>query len=396
MKKISVIGQGYVGLPLAVTLAEKEFEVFGIDVSQEKVNKLNSGISEVEDIKNDRLSAVIKSRNYHATLEYKYIKESLVVVVCVPTPLDHLGRPDLSLLSNSLFEITKYLQKGTLVVIESTIAPGTTRNFVAPIIQSNSKIKKDEILLAYSPERLDPSNKDWSLENTPKLISGINTKSLELACSFYSSFLRQIEICDTLEIAEMSKLVENSFRLVNISFINELSIICNKFGIEVDKVIKAASTKPYGFMAFYPGIGVGGHCIPVDPIYLSSFAREIGTASRMIDAAVEINNGLVDYFMYRSRAILKQLFQKRILIIGIAYKKNISDIRESSAIKLINSLRAEGAIVNWHDDLVRIWGQEVSTNLSGNFDLAILAVGHDYLDISELGNTPILDTRRSI
>jgi UDP-N-acetyl-D-glucosamine dehydrogenase len=250
--------------------------------------------------------------------------------------------------------------------------------------------------LAFSPERIDPGNKTWSLENTPKLIAGLTLTAQIKANKFYSKFILHTIICDSLEIAETAKLLENSFRLLNISFINEISIFCEKLNIDSTKVVEAASTKPYGYMPFYPGLGVGGHCIPVDPIYLANLADEIGSPLSMIESSDKINQQMPRHFVERAKNMIGGLEGKRVLVVGVAYKPNISDVRESPAVSLILGLTESGAAVSWHDDLVKEWNGEESVLLSDNYDLAILTTPHDYLDLSKLGSVPILNTRSSI
>ena len=391
-----MIGQGYVGLPLALSAAQSGYHVTGIDVSQVKIKALTNGISFIEDISSTTLQELLASGNYIPTCTFESIANSEVVVICVPTPLDENKEPDLSYIENTLCEILKYLQPDTLIILESTVAPGTTRNFLANYITSNSKISGDQFFVAFSPERIDPGNKDWDVQNTPKIIAGINLHSLDKACQFYSKFISNLYRCESLEIAETAKLLENSFRLVNISLVSELSRFCTTIGVDVNKVIDAAATKPYGFMRFTPSVGVGGHCIPVDPIYLSNAASKSGAPIKLIDLAFQINQDLPQYFLLRAESILKNLSGKRILIIGVAYKPNVSDVRETAVKPLIDLLKEKNVNVTWHDDLVKTWNGEASTQISSDFDLAILATPHDYLNLSALKNVPILDTRESV
>jgi UDP-N-acetyl-D-glucosamine dehydrogenase len=259
-----------------------------------------------------------------------------------------------------------------------------------------SGLTADKFHLAYSPERIDPLNKEWNIKNTPKLVAGLTDEAAKLAKEFYSKFIDQVLICPTVEVAETAKLLENSYRLVNISFINEVSIFCQKIGVDINEVVKAAATKPYGFMPFYPSVGVGGHCIPVDPIYLSYAAKSAGAGSRFIDLADEINQAMPSYFVERAKQILGEVKSKKILVIGLSYKPNVADVRESPVISLIEQLRKAGADVYWHDDLVRSWNGEETTPISSGFDLAIIATPHNYLELSALKNVPILNTRSSI
>jgi UDP-N-acetyl-D-glucosamine dehydrogenase len=302
--KVSVIGQGYVGLPLAISCAQAGFQVTGIDLNLEKVSQLNKYQSIVEDISDADLKAVSESGKYKATSEYAIDPTTEIVCICVPTPLGSNHQPDLDILKAATKDVGKCLKAGMLVVIESTIQPGTTRDVVVPILEKESGLSRDQFLVAYSPERIDPMNKKFTIKNTPKLVAGLTPAAAVKAKEFYSKFIDQVDVCDSLEVAETAKLLENSFRLVNISFINELAMFCQKIGIDVNDVIKAASTKPYGFMPFYPSVGVGGHCIPVDPLYLAEAARAVGAPTRFIELADEINLGMPTYFVGRASEML--------------------------------------------------------------------------------------------
>ena len=391
-----MIGLGYVGLPLAITASTHDFKVIGIDKNSDKIDLLKVGSSEIEGIDKSELLASINNCRLELSKDYTDIDGSEVVLICVPTPLNDFSMPDLTHLESAARSMAPYISKGTLIILESTVEPGTTRNFLIPIIEDGSGLDRSEFLIAFSPERIDPLNQKWNVRNTPKLVSGYTDEACQKAIDFYASFVDRLVKCDSLEIAETSKLLENSFRLVNISFINEFSIFCHALGIEVDKVISAAATKPYGFMSFYPGPGVGGHCIPIDPIYLTNLANRLGVPLKMVDLADQINHGLTNYFVKRAQEKIGNLFGKKIILIGISYKPNISDIRESPALNLIAELEKQGAIVSWHDNLVKVWNGKQSEELSSNFDLAILATHHDYLELTKLGNVPLLDTRKSI
>lgn len=392
----AVIGQGYVGLPLSVALAKFGYQVVGIDIDVEKVRALNQGISPIEDVLISDLVKILESSKYLASTDYSTVTNCDVVIICVPTPLTSTGLVDLNFLKNSIIGIAGHLKKGALVIVESTVAPGTVRNVVAPLIETLTSLPIDNFQLAFSPERIDPRNKNWNVENTPKIVAGLTSDSLKFAADFYSSFIQNVVQCESLEVAETAKLLENSFRLINISFINEVSIFCQKLGIDVANVIKAAATKPYGFMPFYPSIGAGGHCIPVDPVYLADKADALGTPIKMIRVASQINKNMPSYFVGRAEEILEDLEGKRIIVIGLAYKANVSDVRETPVETLILGLRAKGALVHWHDDLVKEWNGEKSAPLDSSFDLAIIATPHDYLDLSKLGNLTILNTSGSI
>lgn len=391
--KVSIIGQGYVGLPLAISCAQSGFEVTGIDLNKEKVSQLNKHQSTVEDVSDAVLKSVSESGKYKATTNYSIDPSTEIICICVPTPLGSDHQPDLDILKAAAKSVGKSLKAGMLVIVESTIQPGTTRNVVLPILEKESGLSRDQFLVAYSPERIDPMNKRFTIKNTPKLLAGFTFEAAVMAKEFYLKIVDQVDVCDSLEVAETAKLLENSFRLVNISFINELAIFCQKIGIDINNVIKAASTKPYGFMPFYPSIGVGGHCIPVDPLYLAQAARLVGAPNRFIELADEINLGMPSYFVDRATDTLGGLKDKKILVIGVAYKPNVSDVRETPVKSLIEGLKQKGAQVYWHDDLVKDWNGEKTVTLSSDFDLAILASPHDYLDLTKLGNVPILNTR---
>jgi len=394
MKSV-IIGQGYVGLPLAIAAAKSGFEVTGIDIDSKKISGINNNKSPVEDVSDSEISQAIISGNYKASSDPYFDPTTNVICICVPTPLGENHQPDLAILKSASKSVGKNLKAGMLVIIESTIQPGTTRNVVVPILEKESGLSRDQFLVAYSPERIDPMNKKFTIKNTPKLVAGLTPEAANKAKDFYSKFIDQVDICDSLEVAETAKLLENSFRLVNISFINELAIFCRKIGIDVNDVIKAASTKPYGFMPFYPSVGVGGHCIPVDPLYLAEAAKEVGAPVRFIELADEINLGMPTYFVDRASEMLDGLKDKKVLVIGVSYKPNVADIRETPVEALISGLKKSGAIVSWHDDLVKSWNGESSVALGSGFDLAILATPHDYLDLSLLGSTPLLNTRGS-
>jgi len=396
VKKVCVVGQGYVGLPLAIAASSAGYSVYGLDSNKMKIESLSNGKSIIEDLTDDILKNSIDSKNYIPTTNQEVINQSEVVLICVPTPLSHDRKPDLEALISATTTVGKNLKVGSLVIVESTIEPGTCRNVLLPILINESGLKESEFELAYSPERIDPTNKKWSISNTPKLVAGLTESAVQKAVDFYGKFINSITRCSSLEIAETAKLLENSFRLVNISFINELAIFCQKISIDISEVISAAATKPYGFMPFYPSVGAGGHCIPVDPIYLANAAKAVGAPSRFIELADQINQEMPGYFIGRAEEKLGGLKAKKVLVVGVSYKPNVADVRESPVEALITGLKQKGAQVSWHDDLVKEWNGEKSVTLSSNFDLAIIATPHDYLDLTKLGNVPILNTRGSI
>ena len=387
--KVSILGQGYVGLPLAIAASNAGHHVVGIDSQIELVKKLNSGLSPIMDTSDVELARALESTNYSATSNFEVIKESEIIIICVPTPLDTLRKPDLAPLKGALECIANYLKPGTLIINESTVSPGTTRGLIKETLDKTGVPYE----LAYSPERIDPANKKWTVTNTPKMVAGLTPEAAQRACAFYKTFIDSVTIGSSLEVIETAKLLENCFRLVNISFINEIAQFCAAMNIDVREVVDAAATKPYGFMPFYPGAGVGGHCIPVDPSYLVSKAQEIGAPTRFIDLANELNRSLASYFTGVASGILGGLTGKKILVVGVAYKPEVADVRETPAEALIHELRAKGAKVSWHDELVQDWNGEKSVGLSSDFDLAILVNPHSNTNMFALGSTRILNTR---
>lgn len=394
--RVAVVGQGYVGLPVALAAATNGYFVVGIDTNQNKISNLRNGIAEIEGVDSKELKSLVSRNSYLPSTDYSIIHDSDVILICVPTPLDARDNPNLSFLVEATKSVGKYMKRGSLVIIESTVAPGTTREILTPILERESGLSREDFFVSFSPERIDPLNKTWNIKNTPKVVAGLNDKACDIAIDFYSKFIDQTIRCESLEVAETSKLLENSFRLINISFINEMAIFCNKFGIDVNHVIAAAATKPYGFLPFYPSIGIGGHCIPVDPVYLAAKAREIGASADFIELATRINNTMPEFFVKRAEDILGDLQGKKILVIGVSYKPNVADTRETPVESLLLHLRKREAIVSWHDELVKEWNNERSVPISEEFDLVILATPHDYIDLTQVGKTPILNTRGSI
>jgi UDP-N-acetyl-D-glucosamine dehydrogenase len=379
--KVAVVGQGYVGLPLALAAAEAGYEVVGIDSDGERVAKLNSGKSPIGDISDSYLKG--QSR-YRATSDYSDVTHAEIVILCLPTPLDSGRNPDNSHLLSGAKSVAPFLSAGSIVINESTVSPGFTRDVLGKIF--------DRFDLAYSPERIDPANKTWNVKNTPKLVAGLTEISTARAVDFYSKFVSVVSSCSSVEVVETAKLLENTFRLVNISFINEIAEFCAAMKIDVREVIAAASTKPYGFMSFYPSAGAGGHCIPVDPTYLKVKAQQIGAPFRFIELANEVNWERPSYYVGVAAGILGSLLGKKIIVVGVAYKKDVADIRETPAESLITLLRSAGAHVDWHDNLVKEWKGESSTTLNPEYDLAILLNPHSGTQLGLLGSVPVIDT----
>jgi UDP-N-acetyl-D-glucosamine dehydrogenase len=386
--QVSVIGQGYVGLPLALEISKSGHVVNAIDKDEKLVEEISSGLSPILDVSDQDITSVINSGNYTIANSYASIASSEVVIICVPTPLDQDRNPDLTYLISAVTSIAKHMQSGVLIINESTVSPGTTRGIIKEILDT-AGVDYD---LGYSPERIDPANKKWNIANTPKLVSGTTPHATKRVASFYKSFLPTVIVGSSTEVIETAKLLENTFRLVNISFINEFAQFCAALKIDVREVIDAAATKPYGYMPFYPSVGIGGHCIPVDPLYLTSRAVEINAHLGISELAIKVNDNQPNFFAEIAKLRLGELNGKKILMVGISYKPNVSDIRESAAIKLIEELRKRGAIVNWHDNLVAIWNGESSSKLSNDYDLLIVANLHAGTDLRDIDESKILDT----
>lgn len=354
--KIGIVGLGYVGLPLAVAFSEAGFHVLGVDIQQKRVDSVSRGQSYITDVPAERLQAVIARNCLQTTTNQSRLNEVDAICICVPTPLTKTKDPDLSHVVRESKEVAKYLQPGQLVVLESTTYPGTTRQILLPILES-SKLKCGvDFYLAYSPERVDPGNKKHSIKNTPKIVGGINFESTHLANILYSQIADTVVPVSSPEVAEMTKIFENVFRSVNIALVNELAQLCHNMNVSVWEVIDAASTKPFGYMPFYPGPGVGGHCIPLDPYYLANKAREFDFHTRFIELAAEINEFMPYYVASRILEALndrgKSLNGAKILVLGVAYKKDAEDIRESPSLKLIQLLREKGADARYHDPYI--------------------------------------------
>jgi UDP-N-acetyl-D-glucosamine dehydrogenase len=389
--KVTVIGQGYVGLTLSVAAARAGHIVTGYDINSDLVKNLLVGITDVPGISRKEISSLVSSKHYIPTTDPKLLKNSGIVVIAVPTPLSDAKLPDLRSLQFAVETIGKNLDNYALIINESTSYPGTLRDFIKPKLESISKIDFDYVS---APERVDPANLKWGISNTPRLISGITKSGSKKALEFYSSFCDLVIEVSTPEVAETAKLFENTFRQVNISLVNELSIITEKLGISSNEVISAASTKPFGFMPFYPGIGVGGHCIPVDPSYLSFKAKSIGVRADFITLASEINDRMPSYISSRiENEMGGDLRSKRVQIAGIAYKSNVSDLRESPALILIAELKKLGADVIWYDPLVRELNEEKSTPLDPKVDLGLIISPHNSIDFSIWRNsgTKVID-----
>ena len=356
---LGVIGLGYVGLPLAVEKAKAGYKTIGFDVQEKKVRWVNEGHNYIGDIVDSDLKEVVDKGLLRVTSDFSFLKDIDTVCICVPTPLDIYQQPELSYVKNSAENIAKCLHSGMLVILESTTYPGTTEEMVKPILEEKSGLKCGrEFFLAFSPERIDPGNLKYKISNTPKIIGGVTPDCTEVAASLYRQVLQgKVYTVSSPKVAEMEKIYENTFRNVNIALANEMAILCNKMGIDIWEVIEAAKTKPYGFMPFYPGPGIGGHCIPLDPFYLTWKAREYNYHTRFIELAGEINRNMPEYIVERTSKILSQKFKKslngaKVLLLGVAYKKDIDDLRESPALEIIKKLEEENAVVSYYDPYI--------------------------------------------
>jgi UDP-N-acetyl-D-glucosamine dehydrogenase len=350
---IAVIGQGYVGLPLAVEAAEAGWVVFGVDKSSTIIENLNDGHSHIEDVSNSRLRALLKAERYIATNRYQEIAKASICVICVPTPLDDKGTPDTSILESAVKSVAPYLTPGTLLINESTSYPGTLRDLIKGIVEQNRNLGSEGIKFASAPERIDPQNRDWKLSTTPRLVSGLDIESRRAAEEFYSTFCRNLVPVSSPEVAELAKLLENTFRQVNIALVNQLVPLCHQLRIDIREVIEAAGTKPYGFMKFYPGAGVGGHCIPVDPMYLLWKSRQLGIDLPFIEKADEVNGKMPEYVVERFLDSTQNRESKQVLLLGVAYKPGVADVRESPALNVADQLKSRGFVVLYLDPLVK-------------------------------------------
>jgi UDP-N-acetyl-D-glucosamine dehydrogenase len=352
--RMAVLGLGYVGLPLAVVFAEAGFDVIGIDPDASKVDLLNKGVSYIPDVPTEEVAPLVKSGKLKASVDFSVLQGVDAVSICVPTPLRKTGDPDMSFINDATSDLAKYVHPGMVIVLESTTYPGTTREFVLPILTEKSGLTVGEdLFLCFSPERVDPGREDWTTINTPKVLGGITANCVEVAEAWYGGAIETVVSVSSAEAAEMSKLLENTFRMINIGLVNELAIMCDRLGVDVWEVIDAAATKPFGFMKFTPGPGLGGHCIPIDPLYLSWKMKAVNYNARFIELASEINTGMPRYVVAKVQDALnehsKSIKGSKILIIGAAYKPDIDDLRESPALDVIGLLAEKGAEVSYHD-----------------------------------------------
>ena len=393
-KVLAIIGQGYVGLPLAMAAVDAGWSVIGIEKSSSRVEQLNSGSSPVEDISNTRLAAAIRAKKYVASDNPAEVSAASVVTICVPTPLNDVREPDLELLESATREIAPHLSNETLLVSESTSYPGTLREVIIPLVESLKSTATTSLYFASAPERVNPGDPVWDQKNTPRLVGGLDEESQKRALAFYNSICDSVVATSTPEIAEAAKILENTFRLVNIAMINEFTQLCSAQGINVHEVINAAATKPYGFMPFRPGVGIGGHCIPVDPLYLTWWARKGGQVASLVERSDEISNEMPIYVAERALALAKRSAStQKVLIMGVAYKPGVGDVRETPASALRAALVARGAEVAWVDPLVPLWEGTKPVNEAWDCDVAIVATNQPGLDVKSLlaRGIPVLD-----
>jgi len=406
-----VVGLGYVGLPLIVAMAERAGNrCIGFDISQERAQQVNEGISYIGDIPSEDLAPLALGGLIEATTDFSRTAECDVIAICVPTPLNSHNEPDVSYMVSAATEIAPYLKSGALVTLESTTYPGTTEEILLPLLESDELKLEETLFVAFSPERVDPGNETWKISNTPKVVGGIEAQSTELATLFYSKFIDTVVPVSTARAAELSKLFENIFRCVNIALVNELAQLCERMDIDIWEVIDAAKTKPFGFMPFYPGPGLGGHCIPIDPFYLSWKAREYDFHTQFIELAGRINEDMPYYVTRRMMDALndqgKALNGAKILVLGVAYKADINDMRESPALNVITLLKEKGAQIRFHDPYVPEYNQDGEKVFSVDLtesevqqaDAVIILSGHSNVDYSMVCKNAslVFDTRKVV
>jgi len=415
--RIGVIGLGYVGLPLATEFAGKGFKAMGFEVDGHKASEINAGRSYIGDVASEVIKTAVDAGRLRATTDFDHLKECDAIIICVPTPLRKTKEPDVSFILAAAEEIKKRLRRGQLVILESTTYPGTTDEVLLPMLEETGLKLDEDFLLAFSPERVDPGNPQFQTHNIPKVVGGVTDDSTETASYLYSQIVNEVHSVSSARVAEAAKLLENTFRAVNIGMANEMARLCYALNIDTWEVIRAAATKPFGFMAFYPGPGIGGHCIPLDPHYLSWKARQHGFDSRFIGLAEEVNSRMPDHVVQLVSDGLnddrKSMNGARVLLLGVAYKRDIDDVRESPALSIIDRLRSKGCEVSYHDPFVReLRFDETHTESSGaplcsvelsdeeikTSDCIVIVTNHsqiDYRRVVELGRL-IVDTRNAL
>jgi UDP-N-acetyl-D-glucosamine dehydrogenase len=415
--RVGVIGLGYVGLPLVVEFAAKGFKGIGFEVDERKASQINAGSSYIGDVPSSRVSELVKTERLRATTDFKHLAECDAIIICVPTPLRKTKEPDVSYILAAAEQIQKYLRRGQLIILESTTYPGTTDEVLLPMFEETGLKLDEDFLLAFSPERVDPGNPQFLTHNIPKVVGGVTDDSTVVAAQLYSQIVNDVYAVSSARVAEAAKLLENTFRAVNIGMANEMARLCYALNIDTWEVIRAAATKPFGFMAFYPGPGIGGHCIPLDPHYLSWKARQHGFDSRFISLAEEVNSRMPEHVVQLVADGLnddcKSMKNSRVLLLGVAYKKDIDDVRESPALSIIDRLRAKGAHVRYHDPFIdELRFDDAHTESSGeplksvsltdeelkSADCLIIVTDHsgiDYKRVCSLASL-IVDTRNAL
>ena len=394
--KVGVVGLGYVGLPLAVEKANAGYETIGFDVQEKKVESVNAGQNYIGDVVDEELKKLVKDGTLRATADFSFVKDVDTICICVPTPLDLYKQPDLSYVVSSTKSVAQYLHKGMLVILESTTYPGTTEEVLKPILEESGLKCGEDFFLAFSPERVDPGNKEYNTKNTPKVVGGCTEECTEVAAALYRNILEgDIHTVSSPAVAEMEKILENTFRNINIGLANEMAILCNRMGIDVWEVIDAAKTKPYGFMPFYPGPGLGGHCIPLDPFYLEWKAKEYDYRTRLIETSGEINDSMPEFVLDNVMKILnknkKALNGAKVLLLGVAYKNDIDDYRESPAFKVIELLEKNGADLMVNDPYCPVSKYKNKTYNSVDWkevidesDIVIITTNHSCYDYESI------------
>ena len=409
---VGVVGLGYVGLPLAVEKAKAGFKTIGFDVQKSKVDMVNAGHNYIGDVVDDDLKKIVEAGMLTATNDFSFVKDVDFIAICVPTPLDAHQQPDISYVKSSAEEIAKYLTKGTMVVLESTTYPGTTEELLKPILETSGLKCGEDFYLGFSPERVDPGNKQFKTKNTPKVVGAIGEDAREVIAAMYRAVLEgDVYEVSSPAVAEMEKILENTYRNINIGLANEMAILCNRMGIDYWEVVDAAKTKPYGFQAFYPGPGLGGHCIPLDPYYLSWKAREYGFHTSMIESSMMVNDKMPEYCVERSMAILnrhkKALNGSKILVLGVAYKNDIDDYRESPAIRVIEKLKEAGAETDFYDPWIAEYKDKgqifkgidgIDESVISEYDLVVITAAHTNIDYNMIQKNAkvVFDTRNAM
>ncbi len=407
---VGVIGLGYVGLPLAAAFGEAGLHVIGVDVDESKVESINEGRSYIDDVPEDRLSKLVEGGMLRATTEYQELAIADAISICVPTPLRKTGDPDISFIVSAADELAQVGGSGKLIILESTTYPGTTEEIIVPKLLENGAVVGKDVFIAYSPERIDPGRTDYTVYSTPKVIGGVTENCLEVALALYGTIVEQPVPVSNTATAEMVKLLENTFRAVNIGLVNEVALICDKLGLDTWEVVNAAATKPYGFMPFYPGPGLGGHCIPIDPLYLSWKLRTLNYTARFIELAAEINSHMPDYVVGKVADALnderKAVKGSDILILGAAYKPNVNDIRESPALDVLHLLNQKGALVSYHDPHVaelkseglELQSVDLNEQTLSDSDCVLIITDHDLFDWNFICAWAhlIVDTRHAV